>query len=140
VAVPSGAFEFQWAGKDYWKLYRGATMVTLHEGTARRVVEPGRYRIEPNSDAVFEPVELTVEQGKTTVVAVPSGTFELQWAGQDYWKLTRGGTPVAFQQGTVRRTVMPGTYRIEPNSEPSFEPVEFTVEEGRHTVVRPKQR
>jgi hypothetical protein len=100
VSVPAGRVELTWAGKDYWKILRGETMVGLHQGTARRVVAPGQYRIVPNSEAVFEPVELKVEPGKTTVVNVPSGTFELQWAGRDYWKLILSGTPVTVLQGT----------------------------------------
>jgi len=139
VKRPSGSFEFQWdADEDYWVLFRGKQRVTTLHGTAGRVIMPGTYRIAPNSDAVFEPIEFTVTEGQKTVVKRPSGRFEFQWKGDDYWVLFRGKERVATHHGTAGRVVIPGTYRIAPNSGTPFKPVEFTVVEGRQTVVRPR--
>jgi hypothetical protein len=139
VKRPSGSFEFQWDGEDdYWALYRGKERVAIHHGTSGRVVMPGAYRIAPNSEAVFEPIEFTVAEGQKTVVKRPSGTFEFQWDGDDYWVLYRGKERVASHHGTAGRAIMPGAYRIAPNSGTPFKPVDFTVSEGRKTVVRPR--
>ena len=138
MAPPSGSFEFQWAGKDLWNVYRGEKQVALHQGTATRVVAPGRYRIAPNSDPVFESVEFVVEAGQKAVIAPPSGTFEFQWAGKDLWNVYRGDKQVALHQGTATRVVAPGRYRIAPNSGAAFAPVEFTVEPGQKTTVKPR--
>ena len=139
VKRPSGSFEFQWDGEDdYWALYRGKERVATHHGTSGRVVMPGAYRIAPNSEAVFEPIEFTVAEGQKTVVKRPSGTFEFQWDGDDYWVLYRGKERVATHHGTAGRAIMPGAYRIAPNSGTPFKPVDFTVSEGQKTVVRPR--
>jgi hypothetical protein len=136
VAQPSGTVEFQWSGDDYWALFRGKERVATHHGTADRVVTPGAYRIVPNSDDVFEPIELTVTEGRKTVVKRPSGTFEFQWEADDYWVLYRGKQRVATHHGTAGRVVTPGAYRIVPNSDEVFEPIEFAVAEGQTTVVK----
>jgi hypothetical protein len=139
VKQPSGTFEFQWEGDDdYWVLSRGKQRVATHHGTAGRVVMPGAYRIAPNSDGIFAPIDFTVTEGQKTVVKRPSGSFEFQWEGTgDYWVLYRGQERVATHHGTAGRVVAPGAYRIAPNSGTPFTPVEFTVVEGRKTVVRP---
>jgi hypothetical protein len=139
VKRPSGRFEFHWDGEDdYWALYRGKERVSTHRGTFGRVVMPGAYRIAPNSDPVFEPVEFTVAEGQTTVVSRPSGSFEFQLNADDYWVLYRGKERISIHHGPGGRVIMPGAYRIAPNSGTPFAPVEFTVAEGRKTVVRPR--
>ena len=98
---------------------------------------PGDYRIAPNSEPIFEPIDFAVAEGQKTVVKRPSGSFEFQWSGEDYWVLHRGKEQVAVHHGTAGRVLAPGAYRIVPNSGTPFPPVDFTVSEGRKTVVRP---
>jgi hypothetical protein len=136
---PSGTVEFQWPADDLWILSRGEQRVALHSGTASRVVAPGRYRIAPNSDPVFEPLEFAVEDGMKTVLKPPSGTIQFQWPANDLWILSRGEQRVALGSGTARRFVAPGRYRIAPNSGNSFRPVEFTVTAGKETFLSPKR-
>ena len=61
-----------------------------------------------NSDAVFPPVEFTVEPDRATVLTPPSGTFEFRWPGNEYWRLTRGEESVAVHNGSATRVVAPG--------------------------------
>jgi hypothetical protein len=42
--------------------------VATHKGTAERIVQPGTYRIRPNSGTAFAPVEFTVREGEKTTV------------------------------------------------------------------------
>ncbi|HET7745654.1 MAG TPA: serine/threonine-protein kinase [Vicinamibacteria bacterium] len=137
LTLPAGRLEVRWAGKDFWKLLRGGEQVALLQGTATSTVIAGRYRIEPHSDQVFEPQEVTVGESGTTTAEIPSGTLDLRWAGKDYWKILRGGEQVALQHGTARRLLSPGRYRVEPHSEPVFEPLEFEVRAGETSVVAP---
>jgi hypothetical protein len=135
VGRSSGTFEFEWAGKDFWTLRRGPTVIATHQGADGRIVEPGRYRIEPSGDDVFEPIEFDVEAEKATKVERPSGRFDFEWAGKDFWALKRGRTHVATHAGSFERIVAPGHYRIEPSGDEVFEPIEFDVEAGKTTRI-----
>ena len=62
--------------------------------------------------------------------------FELQWPGQDLWTLYRGSEKLEVHSGSSSGGVGPGRYRIVPD-DAVFEPVEFAVEKGTKTLIRP---
>jgi hypothetical protein len=98
---------------------------------------PGSYRITPNAEASFEPLDFAVEAGRETLVAPPSGTLQFRWPGDDLWVINSGQTRVAVHQGTASRVLVPGSYRIAANGDATFDPLECTIEAGRETVAAP---
>lgn len=135
--VEGEGLEFRWPGTDLWTLSRGGERVALHSGSASRAVAPGRYRIEPNTDPVFAPVEFEVRAGSRTVVAPLAGNVDFRWPGSDLWVLWRGDRRVALASGSAIRFLAPGRYRIAPNTDAVFEPEEFEVRAGEKTLVAP---
>ena len=69
----SGILEFNWSGKDAWKLYRGDTLVgggpgrSDYFGAAKQPLQPGTYTLKAESNE-FEPFEVTIKKGETLIV------------------------------------------------------------------------
>ncbi|MGH7960241.1 MAG: hypothetical protein ACRERD_00250, partial [Candidatus Binatia bacterium] len=61
-----GTLEFKWPGGDCWNIDRGEVHVNSHCGTAKQALQAGTYTIKPRNNAVFEPFEITIQDGVTT--------------------------------------------------------------------------
>ena len=63
-----GTLVFNWVGDDFWEIYRGETLVNNHNGKDKQGLQAGTYIIRPQFDPVFEPFEITIEDGQTLIV------------------------------------------------------------------------
>lgn len=136
-SAKEAGLEFRWPGNDLWDVFADEKRVDSFAGTKAVAVTPGRYRVSPRSQPLFEPIEFTVRQGQQTIVNPAVGSFEFQWPAGTLWDFYRGETLVGYESGTAARFVAPGKYRIAPRLAPLFEPIEFTVSNGQKTVLKP---
>jgi CBS domain-containing protein len=128
-----GTLELNWPSDDFWKIYRGNTVVKEHLGSITRALQPGVYTVKPN-DPVFEAFEITIKNGKRTVIN-NVGILEFNWPSDDFWKIYRGDTVVKEHLGSITRALQPGVYTIKAN-DPVFEAFEVTIKNGKKTTVK----
>jgi hypothetical protein len=62
-----GTFDFQWPGRDCWRVFRGETETAYSCGGAKKALQSGTYTVKADGN-VFEPFTITIEDGGTTTV------------------------------------------------------------------------
>lgn len=111
--------------------------------TRTEVARPGLYRVVGHaSGGYFDPVEVTVEAGKTvmaTLTAKPTADISITYAPGDYERTPDRAFLAPLEGQKPNKTYMspgkvlkvpPGRYKITPHGVPGLEPVEVNLNAG----------
>jgi hypothetical protein len=67
TAAFGGVLEFTWPGSDCWEVYRDERRVSSSCGAGKQALQAGIYTVKARSSLVFEPFEVTITDGESTV-------------------------------------------------------------------------
>lgn len=133
--VATTTLTFKWPGNDQWDVFQGEQHVTTSAGAASLSLPAGTYTIKGHWAPIFEPFDVTIENGAEKVVKLDTGSIEFRWPGDDQWDIFRGDEFVTYHGGAAGRHLEVGTYTIIPRHDPVFEPFEVVVEKDAKKII-----